>query len=619
MTENTEKKPISERLLAGVALASAALSVIAFLLVSTPVFVLLSFLVIPVLILIAAPTVALWTLTLILFLSAMKRFAPPRWSLVLASAATLAVLTAIPMLANLAAYRPYQEVMAVGDILPKQQVTLAGNILIRGPQIEEEWRRSPDRDSKGNAETRPWACNELCMTVLDAPGVASVTLDTLDAQERPSALSKHARTYRLVLKAQCPAKTSLPHFGSGASDARWDLRLSTELCLVAGPALVRADQVIEQQTQWLGDETSENKRASAWSFGPQPVRVERLEVRDSPGRVLLRRSIVRGEVNTVPLIIGLEDGWKGPTYFRWGRTDVFSASSRFATIEPIKILRRHASLRAAPEGAPALAALRDRLEALVAQPSISEDDPAFGLIDVWFDELGKSKDSASERDIALMESIVAHPSITEYYQMYPVTDALNADGLQRLRKAIARRIAGTDKPGKWIKGLASLYSRLPPGGAYPLNPDEKKILADPDRRKYAPELMLRESERGEEAVPLLMAWLRFHTYANRNRGDDKSDGGHINAIDAVRRGLCVLGPNARSALPEVETMMANGAVPMALGDADDWRFVLARLGKPVDAISKPPNRSETPEYYRAHLVRKLQMFDAKKSCRANWM
>lgn len=360
-------------------------------------------------------------------------------------------------------------------------------------------------------------------------------------------------------------------------------------------------------------------QARAWSLGPNPVLVERLQLFDSAGRVLLRRSIVRGEVNTVPLVIGMEDVWKGPTYFRWGRTNVSNARSPFEKIKPIEILRRYSSLGASPDGAPTPEMLRDRLELLVSQPSISENDPAVGLIDVWFRELGKSEAGASERDMVLLERIIAHPSITKYSQIYNVTQALDAEGFQRLRRAVARRIVKATKPDEWIAGLASIYSRLPPEGADSPSPDETKILADPELRKYTPELIVRESAKGAEAVARLMSWLKFHTYADRNRGDDKWDDSHRRAIDAVRRGLCVLGPEARAALPQVEAMVSNGAVPMALSDADEWQFVMARLGKPLNTISKPPNRTGTVGDYRSLLANRLDGFDAKESCRANWI
>ena len=75
----------------------------------------------------------------------------------------------------------------------------------------------------------------------------------------------------------------------------------------------------------------------------------------------------------------------------------------------------------------------------------------------------------------------------------------------------------------------------------------------------------------------------------------------------------MLGPNAAAALPALERLAADGVVPAHFAQADSWRFLLARLGRPVESFAKPRNRGGTLEQYHARLRHELARFDRTAS------
>jgi hypothetical protein len=623
-TEKLER-PSVERMLGIGALTWSCLTAIAFFLASNNVLELSYILIIPIFIFPLAPTMALWLAVWWILNELIRRIWPTRWSLLVTLIPLVATMTAIPASKNEYATRQYKSAVNDLDVLPREKLVLSGNVLVLGPQFpDENWRALKPLSSRQYQRTAPWSCNDLCIALLGTKGVTSVTVDVpLNEREYGSAgFSTNARTYRLVPKAKCPANPSLPDFGRGGTNDEWTLRLSTTECLVAERASSNTNLIVETRTRPAAKQNSKNEHIFDWSFNELPVSLHQLLVRDASDQVLLQKSIVRGSAYVVPLVAELETGYQNPSYFRWGTTPRSNAL-QYEDINAKELLNRYTSLHDSNDATPDADALRTRLETLVARRQIPRDDLALELISPWFSDFKKSKNIVSEEEMALANKLVAHRSIYSYSGFNNFVAALDPAQLQRMRTVIAERLVSEtelDEAGRGaeLKQLTGIYIYLPAKGALELSQSEISILADPEKRKLAPELMVREAERGAIVVPKLMDWLRVHTAANHNR-KDRWDDSHTAAIDAIRRSFCILGPKAKPVLAEIDQMFTSGQIGTSVGDDNLWHLVLIRLGKPIDLISKPKGLSGSERLFRSRLREHLERFNPKNDCQAHWM
>ncbi|WP_436798568.1 hypothetical protein [Mesorhizobium escarrei] len=78
------------------------------------------------------------------------------------------------------------------------------------------------------------------------------------------------------------------------------------------------------------------------------------------------------------------------------------------------------------------------------------------------------------------------------------------------------------------------------------------------------------------------------------------------ATDAVRSGFRRIGPAASVARPEIEQLLASPGLEYrykTLGQ-EEWDTLLVVLGKPVETLTKPENRSGTDARYRERVAQR---------------
>ncbi len=587
--------------------------------------------IVPGLVLGAMPTLFLWfaTFTALWWL---WRSAIAPWPAALAAALSTAALlfTVSAISARLSDVAMRQALGGQADIAPPQPIRIAGDVLITVPRLDVMPHAGPKPLSREAQRARPWVCDALCAALLATPGVTSVTVDAHGDADQPGAPSPRARTLRLVPKRDCggetirplnPASLDIDRPRDAAAldhrlrEAEWDLRLSAESCIVAEPA--RPEHALRIAILAYVMDRGERVRhpgGNRWSPLPLPVSVDRLEIRDRDGTVLLSQTLAKTQALSVPLHI-VPDGGLDNFRFRWSRSPLSNAA-RYAQWRPAALIARHTTLDTGGDRAALTEAIRRRLGELLDDPAIPASDPGFRLIGAWLARFSPAV-PPSDADQAFIRRLIGEPRLTDYGQLGTALRALGLGSLA-FRDAIGRRLAATDPPARWMRFLAQQYEPMPAGAFVQTTADEDAILADPARRLHAAGLIVRLADKGEAAVPLLVEILRVHAQrlGAPRRGADASE--EMPPIDAVRRALCLLGPAAAQALPEIEDMRRSGLLRANLVERREWSFLLARLGKPVEDIPKPANLSGTADQFHARLRERLERFEPRRSCGAGW-
>lgn len=604
-----------------------------FIAVAFPAIVLIGlFLIVPGLILSLMPTAFLYGCVFALFWYPLQSWLGPWPAAALALPATIALLYAVTIPSNMASRARLTEATKP-DITPAQPLIIAGHIRLDMPSLTTE-----PYDPAAPKGVRPVRCNALCAAMLFTPGVESVTLNpnrnrgTTEASAIGNApLDPSARTFRRVPRTQC-TETLRPSDAAGlgadydgvrAIEAEWNLRLSTSDCIIALPTRQQHDLVVAQgsYTQFDG-----STRARDWSFDAHAVEVNRLEIRRADGTVLLRALIATTEALTRPLLI--TPGGSLETFrFGWSRTTLSNAG-RYATLDIAKLLKAHTNLALTADPLATARLARERLQAMVDDPTVTPTDTGWSAAEGYFAQLRKT--GVDDADKRLLPALIRDPRMTRFQGIWDAVRALGDQGTV-LRDAMVDRLAApgadpeADADREARRTLGQVIGSLPAGTFASPSPAELHLLADPALRSRAPGLVARQADRGAAAVPLLLDIIEYHSRAwaesrkDRNRRPEPGDNRDAVTIDAVRIAFCQLGPTASSALPRLMALdREREASRVPWGDRE-WTFALARLGQPVESFAKPANLSGTTEQFHANLRRRLANFRPDQDCRSNFV
>lgn len=600
----------------------------AFIAVAFPAIVVIAlFLIVPGLILSLMPTAFLYGCVFAAIWFPLQSWIGPWPAAALALPATALLLYAVAMPSG-AISRARLAEAAKPDVTPHQPLVIAGHVRLDMPSLTTE-----PFDPANPRAVRPVACNALCAAMLFTPGVESVTLnqngggaDTEAKAIGEAPLAPSARTFRRVPRAQC-AETLRPTDAAGlgtdydgvrALEAEWNLRLSTSDCIIAVPTRQQHDLVVAQGSYRLFGQRVGGKD---WSFGPRAVGVDRLDIRRADGTVLLRALIAKTEALTRPLLI-TPGGSIENFSFGWSRTELYN-TGRYATLETAKLLRAHTNLVLTADPVATARLARDRLRAMVDDPTVTAADTGWSAAEGYFAQLRKT--GIDEADKRLLPALIRDQRMTRFRGIW---DAVRAFGDQGtiLRDAMVDRLAAPDgeddREARRILGQA--VASLPPGTFVSPSAAELRLLADPALRSRAPGLIARQADRGAAAVPLLLDIIEYHSRAwadsrnNRTRRPEPGDNRDAVTIDAVRVAFCRLGPAAAPALPRLMALeRERDAANLPWGDRE-WTFALARMGQPIESFVKPDNLSGTTEQFHANLRRRLATYRSDQDCRSNF-
>jgi hypothetical protein len=509
------------------------------------------------------------------------------------------------------------EAEIANDLVPTGPIALAGHIRIDSigatevqgvaKAKEEQSRR---RDPKPSNYDH---CTSLCAALLFTDGVQSVT-QNYNYTEDDGAFSYRAATYVLVDRAQC-SETVLPSGKhDGVSDfgrdidkllKYWNLRLSADRCIARVPTRQQHDLRIV--TSWravpLKTEKADRMRNP---LVPRSVDVERVEIVDRDGVVRLRQTRAQGKILLQPLLY-LPGGDPMNPRFRWNHRDIKGPIAQTASLT-VQALVDHAGLDISVDDAALARGIRTRLAGLVADPSIAIDKSSIDLVPAFFESFRDREPRPEDIDLAI--GLIRDRRFSRYEDIYWLQQKMEADSVRLRGPIVDRLLVAEFGTYQELDELGKALEKLPPGTFRQLMPNEAALLADPERRTLAPGLIRRQSDRGAEAAPMLVALLAEQLeWRKRKSPYRSSEPQHGAAITAATDALTRIGPDASAMLGSVEQLAKSGMVDQSLQESDRWTLMLMRLGKPVEEIPEPKNPSVIAKDYHARLRFNLEQYE----------
>jgi hypothetical protein len=556
----------------------------AFVALTMPSLVIIaSFLIIPGLILALMPTAFMYGVAFALFRLLLGSFLSGVPLNVMAGAATLALFWTIPQ-PGLTRAGGMLASLKEPDIQASAPIALKGDILLSRP-----------------FEGR---CDALCAALLKTPGITSVRVQTPRG---------HSDTYRIVPDST-PGKrgtvighglleerrydASDPLAPQRALEAEWNLMMSE------GKALLQSDDAPEPDFTIAiedGPAVPDAKPRSGrvdWSIEPSAPHRKALTI-TAGERVLLRQSILSIYAPAAPLLIGTSGGIEN-FRFGWARQRL-GDGKMYAEVPVDRLLLDHTSVSRGVDMEAAKTRTREELARALDDPSRPVTDPAFALANQWMDSFRANDQPLDESDRRLLVRILEDPRVRSSDGLWAIIKQVDGDSADLRRLAARRYLAATDKKEArhWINALVGL-----PVGAYadPL-PEEREILAAPAVSRFATGLIRRQGDRGVDAVPDLLRLLReYSVYDPGEYGFSDLTA----ATNAVQSGFRRIGPAATFARPEIEQLLASPGLEYrykTLGQ-EEWDTLLVVLGKPVETLTKPENRSGTDARYRERVAQR---------------
>ncbi len=532
-----------------------------------------------------------------------------------ASAGGLAVVAlvafGVPALANRAIADRVAEARRQ-DREPTRPLAVSGVLRI-------EQRRSGEIVPATSRDDRPsFRCDDLCAAALFTPQINAVTL--ADPLERSDGAvpARHVRpelttTYRLspqAAGADCPE----PRLPRESSDrlGRWPevetLRTAWILALSAGTCIVRDPVGPSPAPDWTLELDRDIVQGSAqrWSFGPQ-MRARRLVLANRTDEVLRRTSV---DVSRLRDVLWIEPtGGLENFAFGWSRRG--DSEGGYGTVD---LLARTTTLgltpAAATVGAPTGADVRARLTAALDDHALPAGSAAFSLVRLYLKGFGAfgRKPDVRDGDVDLLARLIADGRARDFFGIHDAIKAVGPRAAALREPMIARvltaRVPEDREPARLLGGaLASLPADL---FATP-TPDELRLLADDERRRWAGGLVRRQADRGGAAGPDLVRIIA-QAYTRPLPTHGPLAGDRLDDAEAAVQALCLLGPEAADVLPNLEALIEAGVVPSRVLDERTWQLTLARLGKPVESFMKPINLSGTQDSFQANVQNRLTRF-----------
>lgn len=549
----------------------------------------------------------------------------------------------------------------IDDVILKRPLDLRGNVHLVGFKMDYEFDASLPPKDDGNPAIRK-VCDAVCAALLALPEIDSVTIIN-------SVSRLDSTRFRLVDKSDCIFESVIPQqpdslrpndymsfeeldlthkeemqagiVASQSLETAWRIRLSNTDCIIADRATTDPDFVIETSREEKGG-VDLYPATWTWTYNQLPLVVERFEIRDASGTALIRRLFVQVRKIVYPIYPSVAASCGKLCFkFGWARETLRNTDIK-EEFHPRTFLLNYTNIRRGVETVEVDQTISEALRRVLDDPDLSADDPVFKLTDTWMRSLTRA--SLTDTDKELLVDLIKDRRVTDFLGIWHAVSVLGADA-QILADPIRDRIdLDYDKKevvsplSKQLPKIAALGNEKPDGSSrdaknpskntsrehdIPSGPTESElaILQDPVKRMNADGLIIQQSDYGAAAVPLLVQIMREHMERTRDlraANPQSRIPSEINPIDAAMVALCKIGPEAKSAVPELRRLRASW-----LGDSfrndSQWHFTLARIGTPLDEIQPGIGSSMTPERYAKRLKYKLDNYIEQRDCKEMWM
>jgi len=527
------------------------------------------FLIVPGVILTIAPTVFVY----LAGTAILRRVIPFK------SRATATVLSFVLMLGlGWAVMQPFQatslksyEASYEPDIISNEPIELHGRVLIEAPDSRDD----PD-------------CNYLCLAALDSPLVDSVTMVTggrakkrrqqsaaykLQSAETNAAAGLFPRDPGRIVREFRPMKKNLLR-GSGLTDASRAIEADWAVRLAGAERLRAADPLAADDSDWVIRIDRLNRKSKS--------RLRRITISDAAGTVRYRKSYRNQPIPAAMFYFGFEisagSGTISGGSFHVGRQFMTSGS---VALHPESELLNAIGFQIPPLDAAIVRRLRT-----AAKEALNDPEASDVRVDLARRYLGLFFFDATEQDYELIARIVTDARVRDLDEQLMNVFSKKKTPTE-MKDAYAERITMDHTSAKLRRWLAEGLAELPAGTFANPSPAHMRIWNSPANYQDAGPFFSRTADLGAvRALPLLQVALD-RAVAITAWNDRRP------LIEGIRNAFVKLGPSASGFAPQLCELFLRRPSPLMndSGQADDWRFALARMGVDIKDLPFFSNQS----------------------------
>lgn len=477
------------------------------------------------------------------------------------------------------------------DVAADQAIELDGHVLIQATDSQD----APN-------------CDYLCLAVLDLPQVNSVTVVT--AGSRKNADQQRSAAYVLeaaknddpaglfpdnpgqIVREFRPLNQAFPGpklmTAAKAVEADWAMRLA------GSSRLRKTDPVSSDAADWVIsiDQRGPNKGST----------VRRVTVCDSTGDVRFRNSFLKRHVPAAIFYFGCDvfaGGSLSQASFHIGRQHLHAGDR---SLHPESELLSAIRFQVPPCDKSSIAQLR-----LSVKQGLDSSEASDVQLYLARRYLGLFYFDAEQQDYELIARIVSDNRVEGIDQQLMNVFSSKKTPVA-MRDAYAERIAMNHTTAELRRWLAEGLTALPPGTFADPTAAHLKIWTSPQLYRDAGAFLSRTADLDKrQALPMLNAALNtaitIPSWSERR-----------SLVGGIREAFVGLGPAASSVAPRISELFLRRPSPLMnnSGDADEWRFALARMGVQVKDLPFFPNQSTSAaQRISRKVAQKLRRYEHK--------
>lgn len=450
-------------------------------------------------------------------------------------------------------------------------------------------------------------CDDLCQALLyNGQATRVIIPPPRETSKKRSPSKRHYTVYRIVQATRCPPGQGIAHEGYGQwlppEDAR-TTRTAVLTRIAAGDCLIR-EEADRMRVDLTIRRIDTRPAPMSLALRSAPVISSGLALLDADDRVFAAEVTHCTETYQVPLNlepISSGGGTLGMVGWKWrSRSTHEGPEIRTARGVSATLRRLTGFALDPPKGASGLTT-RQQLDRVLDDTSLPSDDPAFALLEIYYQDLEQEEPLTG--DSQRLGRLIRDSRITNFEQI-PRALARKPALAPAIQDAMLDRLlmlgVSSRRPPMQFEALQRLAEALPPGAFADGEPRIERILANRRMRESAPTLILRLTDRGAAARPVLLGILRESRPPDWGRD-----------ANAAIAGLCSLGRLAKDELPALLELQAQGVIPEGIHTSLDWRAMLVSLGADPSTFSPAGKGTSRAEYGRQLRDRAAQRCGAR--------
>jgi hypothetical protein len=457
---------------------------------------------------------------------------------------------------------------ALPEIVPVQKAILSGDIFVNWPK--ESYSRETEV-----------ACDFLCAGLLDTPGVTSVTTTNGIGQAtfrlgpgNPGSLVAPVEPEQLLLKFERLDEELGIVQGKRRAHNDRSLQAVWGLRFASGEELRRDKPLGVEEAEWTIDFVQQYKKGLP--------SIDRVEIRDKDGTVIMRRSLVRHVVPAPLFYFGFDFDFFPQVHSRFtlGSSQVSNQPKYYSLAKEVELLRfTNIARPTIPQD------VGDRIEKMVSEvldnPNMKESQLL--VVHKWLESLpfdSKGKYTAIFARI-LLDDRIADP-------MHLLSRIISSDtDLTPLRAGLAKRYLNavdTESKTWYIDKLV----HLPDGSFKSPSEDERAIFREGVLLVgCASNFLERIADQGPKVIPELLSLMEA--------SQDRAPAIRSRLWEGIRNAFKRLGPNAAPAAPNLLSMIQERPSDFFYGTDNriEWLVTLRLMGVDEEQLHRILDRQST--------------------------